>query len=281
MSGSMISVFGWALPLAMTGVSRLLPVPLGESSGGASGALPTGGGRGSSGTAGSTSGGTSGSTGGVMPCSSGAGLELYACTDDGDCVCPLTCVFDQRLGTDLCERPCGTTADCPSLYTSCAGGHCAPVLCGSRFGAPLDAVCSYGDAGTLGTCLPPDPSTAIGAGGGAVGVCSEGGGLSFTEQCVPGLARASGLYNVCRAGAVCISIPTDCTPGCGPGCLQACDPTGPDTCGPQVCVLVDPQDPLLGICLWGGDGGGCSAAGAPCLAFESCCSGNCNAGQCE
>jgi hypothetical protein len=280
MSSSKVLVIGWALVLATTGLLGCCLSPIGESTGGASGAAAAGGSEGTSGTAGSTNGGSpGGSTAGGSPsCSWDAGVQeddLHACAHDGDCGCPLACVVDPELGTGLCERPCGTTADCPSLYTSCASGHCAPVLCGSQFGAPLDAVCSYDDAGALGTCLPPDPSTAIGSTGGAVGVCSEGGGLSFTEQCDPGLARSSGIYNVCRAGAVCAS-------SFGSICLQACDPNGPETCGPQVCTPVDAQDPLLGICLWGRDGGrGCSSAGAACLWFGTCCSGNCKAGQCE
>jgi hypothetical protein len=191
----------------------------------------------------------------------------------------MTCVVDPILLVGLCELPCATLSDCPSLYSECTNASCSPVLCGPRFGTSLDAVCNFvGVPGAQGTCVPPDPAMGIPADAGAVGLCSEGGDLDFTSMCSLGASRSSGLDSICPPGLVCGSY---AYPYQGASCSYPCNPTDPSSCtGDATCTAIGPgQNPLLGSC-GGMTPTACLPLGASCTGYTQCCQAECNAGAC-
>jgi hypothetical protein len=211
-------------------------------------------------------------------CSSNAGLTEYLnCKSSAQCACPQSCVADLfytiNLGSNVCEAPCSTDADCPSAGDVCQGNTCINRLCGNTLlpdgglAAPgFFQSCAWG-SGT-GFCVP-SASLAIQA-------------LAF-QGCVPGSAFLGVCYRSGTAGASCDpTLPNDPTKLCPAGqfcragtCLTLCDPTGAAGCAQGVACSPLNDNPQAGVC-----SGSCLDAGATCTYNGSCCSRNCNAYSC-
>ncbi|MHB8420039.1 MAG: hypothetical protein ACYDCL_18345 [Myxococcales bacterium] len=205
------------------------------TSGGGIGGIGGGssGGNGSTSSGGQTSGGSGGSCNPNVPVQ-----ELASCVSDADCGCPTTCVYDAIEGS-VCEYPCSTTSECPTLYTICTGTSCTVDLCGVALGGPpngtIDGACNSEGTGD-GTCIPVGTNDA----GITYGICAQAG--QSTTSCQTGATR-SDLSQACAEGYVC-------SQGGGNTCYQLCNPkTGSTPCAAsQQCIAFDGQNPELGIC---------------------------------
>ena len=241
--------------------------------------------------AGTTTGGTMGPPDNTTCLSSGPGNggtavadELTPCNLNRDCICPLECVQDParfavlgRTGNDtkFCERPCGTSADCPLESEVCVPGvdagtcleiPCGPVLPdGGLLNGDLGQVCNaLGKAD--GTCIPnavPEAADALHDGGTTNPIIANG------------LPNACWLAGVSSSSCLLTALPSDSADRCPPGqgcaplaidgsstsgvCVPACDPAGTASCAAgtkcEGTPIPDPLSGALGFCYASGSGG--------------------------
>jgi hypothetical protein len=233
------------------------------------------------GATGASNGGTA-STGGTGPWDGGCSLspalaadELRLCDGGDGCGCPLQCVYEPAYGFSVCEQPCHSLSDCPSLSTSCVdGGFCGPIPCGPAFGSFLDEVCDFTAIGD-GNCLPPQTSWGWPASAARQGTCTQAGELG-EDACIEGVTRSAGALADCLPGTICAG-----------SCLPLCDPDDPMTCTDSYdvgvrCMTFDPDRALAGVCVFSADAGAvCGEVGWPCQVDTACCSEYCAAGSCQ
>ena len=204
--------------------------------GNSGGSGPSTGGGSSGGSSGGNSGGSGSSTGGSSTGGCGGGNEFAPCQTEQDCSCGLVCV-NNNLGESACEHLCQNSAQCPTLYTVCSGISCTYDLCGASLGGPangtLDGPCNAQGTND-GTCAPLPPD-----GGSQFGLCFQGGGA--TSSCSVSTTRPN-LQTACGVGQIC-----------GPSfsgdvCYTLCNPNAPKCKAGSSCTVIDPQDPLYGVC---------------------------------